>query len=642
MLVLALSLLFCAHAQEAPPAAPVVDVEDPAVDPGVPVRDDGVVRVEGPEVPPHLWERLQPLLSVRGAYLADLGEAGALVTTRLGEVSQVHLIAQPGGARTQLTFGTEPVRDARFVPGSNAVSWLGDVGGNEAYQLHRLDLDTGEHTVLTDGVSRNAAYTWRPDGSMVAYSSNARTGQHMDIWVSDGRDPASASLVVEVEGYFTPLEFSPDGRWLLLQEYVSINESRLYRVDVDAGTSEALTPDEPAAAYPLAAWGPDGSLVVATDRGGEHVHLWSLADGAWTDLTPDLAWSVEDLAVSPDQRYVAYAVNEDGWSTLHLHDLKRGSDRTADIVKGIVGDLRWHGTTVAMSLSRPDAPTDVLSVDRRGRMARWTTSELGGLPAGSLVEPELVHYPTFDDRQIPCFVYKPAGPGPHPVVFSIHGGPEGQARPWLSPLTQALVGSGFAVLVPNVRGSDGYGREYLLLDNGRQREDSVRDIGALLDWVDSQPDLDASRIGVRGGSYGGYMVLASLVHYGDRIRAGADAVGISSFVTFLENTKPYRQDLRRAEYGDERDPQMRAFLEEISPLNHASELQSELLVVHGANDPRVPVSEAEQLLEAVRAGGHEAWYVLARNEGHGFRKRANRDLYIATSVLFFEQALGVE
>jgi dipeptidyl aminopeptidase/acylaminoacyl peptidase len=226
------------------------------------------------------------------------------------------------------------------------------------------------------------------------------------------------------------------------------------------------------------------------------------------------------------------------------------------------------------------------------------------------------------------------------VVVYIHGGPESQARPWFSPVFQYLVReSGIAVLVPNVRGSDGYGKSYLLLDNGRNREDSVRDIGALLDWVGEQPELDEERMAVYGGSYGGYMVLASLVHFGDRLDAAVDIVGISSFVTFLENTREYRRDLRRQEYGDERDPEMRRFLESISPVNNVERIRSALFVAHGANDPRVPLGETEQLVRAVRDGGHEVWYMLARNEGHGFRKKENRDLFYEIAIHFFEQHL---
>jgi len=297
-----------------------------------------------------------------------------------------------------------------------------------------------------------------------------------------------------------------------------------------------------------------------------------------------------------------------------------------------------------VSVSTPTAPTDVwtVSLDQR-TLSRWTRSEVGGLDPDRLVAPELIDYPTFDEsdgrtRRIPAFVYTPEGPGPHPVLILVHGGPEGQHRPYFSSTIQYLtVELGLAVVAPNVRGSTGYGKSYLKLDNGYHREDSVRDIGALLDWIATRDDLDASRVVVMGGSYGGYMVLASLVHYSDRLAAGIESVGISNFVSFLTNTQPYRQDLRRQEYGDERDPRMRAYLEEISPLNHVAAIRRPLMISQGANDPRVPVTESEQIYQALKRAGIPVWYVLAADEGHGFRKKANRDANSAIMTLFLER-----
>jgi dipeptidyl aminopeptidase/acylaminoacyl peptidase len=270
---------------------------------------------------------------------------------------------------------------------------------------------------------------------------------------------------------------------------------------------------------------------------------------------------------------------------------------------------------------------------------------VGGLDPAGFVEPELVHYPTFDQvdgrpRAMPAYVYRPRGAGPHPVIVYIHGGPEGQYRPGFSSTSQLWVATlGAAVVAPNVRGSSGYGKTYVALDNGTKREDSVADIGALLDWIATQPDLDPGRVAVVGGSYGGYMVLASLTHYSDRLRAGVDIVGISNFVTFLEHTQGYRRDLRRVEYGDERDPEMRTFLDGISPNRHADRIKVPLLVAAGANDPRVPASESSQIVEAVRGRGYDVWFMKALDEGHGFRKKGTRDLYDQIVVLFLQQHL---
>jgi len=280
-----------------------------------------------------------------------------------------------------------------------------------------------------------------------------------------------------------------------------------------------------------------------------------------------------------------------------------------------------------------------------GDLVRWTTSEVGGLDSSAFRTPELIEFPTFDNdgespRQIPAWIYKPRGTGPFPVVVSIHGGPEGQSRPSFSSTYQMWMDKlGVAVVIPNVRGSSGYGKSYLSLDNGFKREDSVRDIGALLDWITTQSDLDRERVAVFGGSYGGYMVLASAVHYSDKLKAAVDIVGISNFVTFLENTQDYRRDLRRVEYGDERDPAMRAHLEKISPLNNVDRITIPMLIAQGENDPRVPVTESKQVVEALRKQGQTVWFMNALNEGHGYRKKENRDIYQQATVLFLREHL---
>jgi dipeptidyl aminopeptidase/acylaminoacyl peptidase len=347
-------------------------------------------------------------------------------------------------------------------------------------------------------------------------------------------------------------------------------------------------------------------------------------------------------------------VNESGLSRLYLMDTRSRQYRAVSgIPTGIVSGLAFSpdDRQLAMTLSTPQTPSDAFALHlgrgplEHGVLVRWTESELGGLDAESLVTPELVHYPTFDrvdgkPRQIPAWVYRPRSERPAAVVVSIHGGPEGQARPYFNYMYQMWLDRlGVAVVVPNVRGSAGYGKSYLALDNGMQREDSVRDIGALLDWIAADPGLDESRVAVYGGSYGGYMVLASAVHYSDRLRAAVDIVGISNFVTFLENTQGYRRDLRRAEYGDEREPEMRAHLEKISPLAHVADIKVPMLVVQGQNDPRVPVTESRQMVGALRQQGRPVWYMNALNEGHGYRSKENRDIYQQAVVLFLERHL---
>jgi dipeptidyl aminopeptidase/acylaminoacyl peptidase len=601
-------------------------------------------------VPAALRARLAPYLEVRQAFVASIADdaSALLVATRFGQTVQTHLVRTPLGARTQLTFGPEPARGGSFVPpDARALLYLADRGGDEQYQIHRLELAGGAPVVLTDGRSRHPGFSIARDGSRIAYASNARNGKDMDIYLGDGRSAAAGALALERQGDWSPRGFSRDGAQLLLSENVSINDTRLYVMDVATKAVRRVTPAEPAAAYRAAVFDASGRrLFVTSDREGEHVELYEhdLASGGWRSLSRHIPWSVEDIALSHDGRTVAFVVNENGWGVLRLLDTASGREKPAPkLARGVVAGLACarRAPVLAFTLFGPTEPGDAHTYDLgTGKLTRWTASELAGLDRARFVEPQSVEYASFDGRRIPALYYQPAGPGPHPVVISIHGGPEAQARPYFSAIDQFLAAeSGIAVLVPNVRGSDGYGKSYLLLDNGMRREDAVKDIGALLDWIATRAELDRARVAVTGGSYGGYMVLASLAHYPERIAAGIDIVGISNFVTFLENTMPYRRDLRRVEYGDERDPAMRAFLEKISPTTNAARIRSALFVAHGANDPRVPLGETDRIVAAVRAAGRDVWYMVAMNEGHGFQKRDNRDRFFELSILFLEKHL---
>lgn len=613
------------------------------------VRRDGPRVFDGtPEqIPADLRARLRQYLETRSASLQSLTDDGseALIATRFAEMQQIHRVRSPGGARTQVTFSEEPARGASFAPGSTSeIVYMSDVGGDEEHQIFHLDLETGRETRITEEGTRTVAYTWNRDGTALAFASNARNGRDFDIWLSDGRDPDAAELLAEADGYWTPLEFSQAGDDLLVREYVSVTESRLYLIDVETGDVQRVTPRESPAAYPTATFSADGDrLYVATDRGGEFVQLYEHEIGTdeWVPLSADVPWNVGNLTLSSDGDTLAFTTNEGGIDVLRLLDTStREHEAAPGIPAGVVGGLRFarEAPILGFTLSSASRTGDAYTYDpRAGELTRWTESEVGGLNPDHFVEPEIIELESFDGLEVPGLYYEPPGEGPHPVVLNIHGGPEAQARPWFSSLTQFLVNErGVAVIYPNVRGSTGYGNEYVSLDDGKKREDAVKDLGAFLDFIDERPELDPERVATYGGSYGGYMVLASLIHFGDRLRAGVNVVGISNFVTFLENTADYRRDLRRAEYGDERDPEMREFLERISPANRADEIAGELFVVHGANDPRVPASEAEQIVDAVRAEGHDVWYMLALNEGHGFARRENRDAFLELAVLFLE------
>ena len=616
---------------------------------GVAPGEEATLLLDGtPAIPEPLRVKLEPYLETRSAAIQDIADDGKtiLLTTRFGDSSQLHRVAMPGGARTQLTFSREPSGGGQFVPGqSRSLVYQRDVGGNEQFQLYRLDLAGARTTLLTDGKSRNTSHLWSDDGKKLAWGSTARNGKDVDIWLSDGVKPESAVLAVEGVGDWNPVTFSPDGKRLLVVEFISINVSRIHIADLEKKSVTQLSPAEPQASYRDAEL-TAGKAYVTSDRNGEFVELFEvdLAKKTWRSLTSHIKWNVDEIELSGDGKTLAFTVNEGGFGRIHLLDTRTRKEKlAAGIPKGMARDLRFarKAPVLGFTLAGATRTGDVYTYDLRSRKAtRWTESEMGGIDTSRLVEPTLVEYPTFDGKKIPAIYYRPAGPGPFPVLVSIHGGPEAQARPSFSGTLQYLVGQGIAVLEPNVRGSDGYGKSYLTLDNGMKREDSVKDIGALLDWIKTQKELDAGRVAVSGGSYGGYMVLASLVHFGDRLRAGIDVVGVSSFVTFLENTADYRRDLRRAEYGDERDPEMRKHLEAISPLNHVDKIKSALFVAQGANDPRVPAGEAQQIVKAVRKAGKDVWFMLARDEGHGFKKKSNRDTYVLLSVMFLEKHLG--
>jgi dipeptidyl aminopeptidase/acylaminoacyl peptidase len=556
------------------------------------------------------------------------------------------------GARRQMTFFDEPINSGDWSPtgARKGVVFLRDAGGDENYQLEYLDPAAATPVRLTDGRGRTSLGVWSPDGTQYAFPWTVRTGVQTDIYVDDPLDRMQPRMVFEAaETGWDVADWSPDGKSLLLLRVVSVNESYLYVYDLATRERREIETSKEKASRGPAVFARDGKGVYyVSDLGGEFRTLRhvDLASGKVTPHTDHLRWDIDDIAISRDGRHLAYVVNEDGANRLHAMDLVRKAELTPpELPFGVIGSIGFDpaGGRIAFTLQTPTQPNDAwVWTLADGGLERWTESEIGPLDAAKLLAPTLVRFPTFDQfqgrpRQIPAWLYKPAGPGPHPVLISIHGGPEGQAQPIFSIQVQQWAAElGYAVILPNVRGSTGYGKSYVALDNGMKREDPVRDIGALLDWIATQPELDAKRVVLIGGSYGGYMVLASMTHYNDRLRGAIDIVGISNFVTFLESTAEYRRDLRRPEYGDERDPKMREFLQKISPLNNAGKITRPMLVVQGQNDPRVPVTESEQMVAKIRANGGEVWYLIGLNEGHGFQKRDNVDYYQWAVALFLE------
>jgi len=576
-----------------------------------------------------------------------------IIGTRFGDAPQLHRVALPGGARTQLTFFPDPVSGASYQPtDGHYIVFTKDVGGAEFFQKYRYDVATGEITLLTDGKSRNVGGAWSHRGDRYAYMSTRRDGRDLDLWVMDPSQPATDRMVTQLEGGgYEPADWSPDDRQILLRQDVSVNETRLWLVDVASGQQTLLTPKEgdESIAYGAERFGRDGKGVYLTsDRGSEFQRLayLELATKRYRFLTSEIPWDVEEFDLSPDGRAIAFVTNEGGVGVLHVIGTATGVERRVPkLPAGVVSGLRWRSNSAELgfTLTSSRAPADAYSLEvASGALTRWTESETAGLDTRDFAEAELVHWPGFDGRAISGFLYKPPAhfAGRRPVIINIHGGPEGQSRPgFLGRNNYYLNELGVAMIFPNIRGSTGYGKTYVKLDNGVLRDGAYKDIGALLEWIRTRPDLDGDHVLVTGGSYGGHMTLVTATQYDRAICCAVDVVGISNLATFLEHTSGYRQDLRRVEYGDERDSTLRAWMERTAPLNNVDKVTKPLFIVQGMNDPRVPRSEAEQMLAALKRRAVPAWFLMAKDEGHGFRKKGNQDFQFYATILFTERYL---
>lgn len=604
-----------------------------------------------PDIPAEIAAATRPYMENRGANFLGWNpvDKSMLIATRFGNTSQVHRVAMPMGARKQVTFEEEPVGTAAWSPKTGDLMLVQkDIGGNEFYQIYAMK--DGRLELLTDGKSRNGLNAWSRDGSLVGFTSTRRNGRDSDLYLIDPRDPKSSRMVAQVEGGgWAMLDFAPDKSWALVGKYSSVQKSDFFRLDLATGKLTPIGDHAKMVSHGGGQFAPDGTIWITSDEGAEFERLGTLdpATGAFTPRGPAEKWEVSGFDIADDGSFIAYTVNEAGTSKLRLLDPKTGAVRTVDgLPAGIIGGVDiapWGEVGITFTSARSAA--DAFSVDPRTlKVTRWTESETGGLDVTKNVEPELVKVKSFDGLEVSGFLYRPDPakfPGKRPMIMNVHGGPEGQSRPGFMGRNNYLMNElGIAVFFPNVRGSTGYGKTFVSLDNGPfKREDSVRDMGAFLDHLAKDKTLDAARFGLTGGSYGGYMCYAAATHYADKLRANLCVVAISNFVTFLENTQDYRRDLRRVEYGDERVPEQRAKLTEISPLTRVGDIRKPLFVVTGANDPRVPASEADQIVAAVRKNGGTAWHLVGTNEGHGFAKKENADYNFWASLVFWQKYL---
>jgi len=596
--------------------------------------------------------RLGGYLAGRQASLLNWSPKGQLlVSTRFGAVPQLHLVEKPGAERLQITFGDEPITVAAFSPdpGRSAYLYVQDVAGSGRTQIYYQHVGEAMPKLLTDGKSLNGAPLWSNAGREIAFFSTARDGVNHDIDIVDPQAGTLPRLAVAGDaGAWYPLDWSPDDSKLLVLKSVSRSDAHLYVVDLGSGQKREIDSSPNKVGITAAKFSRDGQGVyVLSDRDAEfaRVRYVNLFTGEKSTISGTDPWDIEELALSRDGHYLAFVSNEGGVSKLNVQDLRSRQDLTPPRLPyaGVIEHLRFDadGKRLAFDYSAANQPRDVYVLDLpTSRAEAWTHSEAGAVDLGKFVVPSQVQFPTFDrqeghERRMPAYVYEPRSPGPHPVLIVLHDGADSQFRPSFDPFIQYVVGElGFAVVAPNLRGSSGYGKTFRSLDQGTLRDDVIKDLGALIVWVGMQSNFDAKHVVVAGGGYGGYLALAALVNYSDRLVGGVDVAGISDFISFLANTAAYRQNQQRAEYGDERDPDMRAYLRRISPLTDADRILRPVLVVQGKNDPEVPWSEADQIVNRLRSRGGDVWFLQAQDEGHEFRKKPNRDAYYLAFAQF--------
>ena len=582
---------------------------------------------------------IERYLNVRSAYDASIGPDGevAFLMDTTG-VPQVWTLNSPGTWPEQRTFGDERVTFIDFSPTRSEFVFGMDKGGNERTQFHRYDLESGALDSLTDNPEAKHRWGgWSHDGERFAFAANRRDRSVFDVY-AQGRDAISeeANLVHEGEGWLTVGGFSPGDDRLLVSEAHSSFDQDLYVLDLESGALEHVTPHEGSVRYGSANWGPDGeALYLATDRGSDTLSLCRLdLDSREVEPIVDDEWNVGGVTLDEDSNHLVYTRNVDGYTDCTVAELEGETGLRElpdpDLPTGIAGSVSFDsdGERFAITATGRRANANVYVIDAEtGETEQWTRAPTAGIPIERFVEPDLIRYESFDGRGIPAFFSLPANAsegeeGTTPVVVDIHGGPESQRRPSFAALTQYFLDRGFAVFEPNVRGSSGYGKAYTHLDDVEKRMDSVADIEAGMNWLHDHPAVDPDRVAAMGGSYGGFMVLAALTEYPDLWAAGVDIVGIADFTTFLENTGSWRRELREAEYGSLDSD--REFLESVSPLGNIERVEAPLMVLHGENDPRVPVSEARQVAEKAAETGVPVETLFFADEGHGFTKLENR------------------
>jgi dipeptidyl aminopeptidase/acylaminoacyl peptidase len=542
-----------------------------------------------------------------------------------------------GGWPDQLTaFSDETVRGMGVSPTDGTIVLCADHDGDEFHQLYVLDPDRGWPEKLTDEPEVQhfvGADAWSPDGTKFAYAANSRKPTDMECWVRDA-ETGETRAVFGAEMFSFPGAWSPDGSKLLAVDFRNNSDTSIHLIDVDAGTSRELTPHDEDAIFFPGVWARDGSgFYFVTDDGAEFRGLafYDLATDRY-DWVEEPTHDVEDLKASSDGRVLAWLVNEDGYDRLRLRDVESGRDLSApELPDGARPHLTGaepplavspDGSHAALIVASPRRPPEVWVVETEtGRASPVTDSRLGGLREDDLVDVELISFPTFDGRDVPAWLYRPQVDGKVPFVLSIHGGPEAQEKPLYQPLYQYLLSRGIGVLATNIRGSTGYGKSYQRLVQRDWGGGDMQDWEHAVKWLRDQDWVDPDRIGVYGGSYGGFAVLTCVTRLPDYWAAAVDIFGPSNLVTFAKAVPPTWKRFIARFVGD---PETEAdFLMERSPITYVENVKTPLLVIQGATDPRVVKGESDQMVEKLRSLGRDVEYVVFDDEGHGFTKRPN-------------------
>lgn len=610
--------------------------------------------VEGvPDIPPAIRQVTDPYWNVTAnAFMGwDPKTGGMLICSFKQEVRQLHLLMSPQGEVRMSTLFPECINAGSFMPKlGDQVVFAADHNGDEFYQLYRLDVASNKTQLLTDGDSRNGDVIYDRTGHSIAFLSTLPEAKYPVLEVMDPRNHDSLHMIMEPDaGNWLLMDWDKNGTHVLACHDRYLNAGYLWSINAVSNETTLLTTTrQTQRAYLAARYTPDDSglyVVVLGTRYGRFIDYMPLTNTGPARKVPKFTTDIDGMELSPDGTWLAYLTDETDSQKLHIFNTLTGEELPVTLPSAYFARIRWNedSTQLGFNFGSASTPYQAFSYNVTTHQVQQWTSDQTMSPPENPIKPQLVKIPSFDQLEISGYLYRPDPkkfPGKRPVLVCIHGGPEAEFLPsYLGPFNYYLDQLGVALLYPNVRGSSGFGPDFENLDNGTKREDSVKDIGAFLDWIKMDPQLDANRIGVQGASYGGYMVLATLFHYGNKVRCGSDYVGITDFVTFLRNTKLYRQANRRMEYGDERYPEMNKFLESISPLNHVSEIHDPVMISAGKSDPRVPVTESEQMLKALKAQNDIVWYIMGENEGHGFHRIFDAQYQFAAEALFFQTYL---